>query len=216
MFNCTSRRHCQYATSCWGAARWKWMYPYFLFSKNQKKRQESFNLQIVIQLQFFKDYSNIDWSHRAEFSWIYNWNPRTCLIWFRIFASGVFSLMRCHLIPSLNFTETLTASTRWMRSNEISSTDWLAPSTDQNKKKFCISFSISSKYQKRRRRYVGTDLPRLCIYCNIVPTRIYHVVASCFSSGYITCTRHLSDLIITNESTTSSTYFLANTNFLDS
>ena len=142
--------------------------------------------------------------------------PRTCLIWFRIFASGVFSLMRCHLIPSLNFTETLTASTRWMRSNEISSTDWLAPSTDQNKKKFCISFSISSKYQKRRRRFLGTDLPRLCIYCNIVPTRIYHVVASCFSSGYITCTRHLSDLIITNESTTSSNYFLANTNFLDS
>ena len=34
---------------------------------------------------------------------------------------------------------------QWMRSNEISSTDWLAPSTEQNKKKFCISFSISSK-----------------------------------------------------------------------
>ena len=62
--------------------------------------------------------------------------------------AGFFSLMRCHLIPSLNFTETQTASTRWMRLNEISSTDWLAPSTQQNKKKFCISISISSKSEK--------------------------------------------------------------------
>ena len=145
----------------------------------------------------------------------YNWKTKDVLNSIQHLSQwSVISFLRCHLIPVSNFTETTVDEIKWNFISRLT-----AGAKEQNKKKFCISFSISSKSEKTttlRGTSFSTSL-HLSQYRadQNLPRRRQSV--SLLGYNLYSSYNHLSfDLIITNQSTASSTYFLANTNFLDS